>query len=202
MYIAFDTALKPRGRISQNYKTLKTDLENAGFVCFEFAEFPITRANLAPCDILVFACPDFAKIQKDEIDAIKQWVTEDGGGLLMLSHAGGDKGRRSNLSELAEQFSMVFENDQVLDKSTNLGVENLPIINAFPMPHPITEGITSLCFRAGCSLMNTGASNIAVVNSNPESEPSQSALIMAGEVGNGRVVAMGSYEIFWDKMTG
>jgi len=50
--------------------------------------------------------------------------------------------------------------------------------------------------------MNTGASNIAVVNSNPESEPSQSALIMAGEVGNGRVVAMGSYEIFRDKMTG
>ena len=106
----------------------------------------------------MFACPDFAKINPQEIEAVKQWVTEDGGGLLLLSHAGGDKGRRSNLSEIAEQFGMAFENDQVLDKTNNLSVEKLPIINSFPTPHPITEGLNSICFRAGCSLTNTGAS--------------------------------------------
>ncbi len=100
-----------------------------------------------------------------------------------MSHAGGDKGRRSNLSEIAEQFGMAFENDQVLDKTNNLSVENLPIINSFPTPHPITEGLNSICFRAGCSLTNTGAMNIAVISSNAESEPAQSPLIMAGESG-------------------
>ena len=201
-YIAFDVALKPRGRITQNYKSWKADLEKAGYSPFEFAEFPITRSNLSKCDILVFACPDFAKINPQEIEAVKQWVTEDGGGLLLLSHAGGDKGRRSNLSEIAEQFGMAFENDQVLDKTNNLSVENLPIINSFPTPHPITEGLNSICFRVGCSLTNTGAMNIAVISSNAESEPAQSPLIMAGESGDGRVVAMGSYEMFRDKMTG
>jgi hypothetical protein len=201
-YIAFDIALKPRGRITQNYKSWKADLEKAGYIPFEFSESPITRHNLAQCDILVFACPDFAKISPQEIEAIKPWVTEDGGSLLLLNHAGGDKGRRSNLSEIAEQFGMMFENDQVLDKKTNLSVENLPIINEFPTPHPITEGLTSICFRAGCSLTNTGATNIPVIISNAESEPSQSPLIMAGESGEGRIVAMGSYEMFRDKMTG
>lgn len=201
-YIAFDTAHKPRGRISTNYKSMAADLEKNGYQCFEFAEFPITRQNLANYDILVECCPDFSKISPQEIEAIKQWVHEDGGSLLLLSHAGGDKGRRSNLSELAEQFGMMFENDQVLDKVNNLQVENLPIISVFPTPHPIIEGLNSVCFRAGCSLTSTAASNISVIVSGPSAEPFSTPLLLAGESGEGRVVASGSYEMFRDKITG
>ncbi|MHA1897760.1 MAG: hypothetical protein ACTSU2_10225 [Promethearchaeota archaeon] len=201
-YIAFDESHKPRGKIGVNYKSLKEYLENNGFVCHSFMEFPITRQNLSAYDILVIPCPDFSKFSKDEIEAIYKWVTEDGGGLIMLSHAGGDKGRRSNLSELAEKFGMSFENDQVLDKVHNFGIENMPEVTNFSPPHPITENITSLCYRAGCSLSTFGLQAVPVVISSEEAEPFSSPLVVAAEVENGRVVGCGSYEIFRDKITG
>ena len=190
--IGFDEAHKPRGKLDSNYKSLAQHLNQNGFLCTPFAEFPITRQNLAPYDIIVFACPDFSKISKQEIDAIKSWVREDGGGVLMLSHAGGDKGRRSNLTELGEQFGQAFESDQVLDKNNNLGVENLPIIRDFGFPHPITEGLEELCYRAGCSLMMLSPQNTPVVSSTPNAEPSETPLILAGENHAGRVVSIGS----------
>jgi uncharacterized membrane protein len=200
--VCFDTSFKERGKLDSNYTNFRKHLEQLGFACNAFAEFPITRKSLAGVDILVFPCPDFAKITPAEIDTLRQWVNEDGGGILMLSHAGGDKGRRSNLSELASQFGMVFENDQVLDKTNNLGVENLPTFSGFSIPHPIIEGVTSICYRAGCSLTNTGIGNTPVISSGMNSDPPETPLILAGEAGEGRVVAIGSYEMFRDKITG
>src|SRR6056297_3204389 len=125
--IGFDEAHKPRGKINSNYTELAELLNQNGFVCQSYEAYPITTQSLEEIDILVFVCPDFSKVSKNEIDAIKVWVKEQGGGLLLLSHAGGDKGRRSNLSELGQQFGLIFENDQCLDKYNNIGVENLPI---------------------------------------------------------------------------
>ncbi len=201
-YVAFDEAHKPRGKIDGNYGHLKNHLTNLGFVCQTFMEFPITRQNLSPFDILVIPCPDFAKFSSNEIDAIAQWVKEDGGGLLCLSHAGGDKGRRSNLSELVEKFGFSFENDQVLDYSHNFGLENLPEVTNFTPPHPITEGITSLCFRAGCSLSTIGLNVVPVAISNEESEPFSSPLVVTVEVQEGRVIGVGSYELFRNDIPG
>jgi uncharacterized membrane protein len=201
-YVAFDEAHKPRGKITGNYSHLKEYLESQGFICQTYMEFPITRQNLAPFDILVIPCPDFAKFSTNEIDAIAEWVKEDGGGLLALSHAGGDKGRRSNLSELVEKFGMTFENDQVLDFSQNFGLENLPEITNFSPPHPITEGITSLCFRAGCSLSTLGLNVVPVAISNEESEPFSTPLIVTSEVQEGRIVSIGSYEMFRNDIPG
>ncbi len=201
-YVAFDEAHKPRGKISDNYSHIKEYLESEGFICQTFMEFPITRQNLAQYDILVIPCPDFAKFSVNEIDAITLWVKEDGGGLLALSHAGGDKGRRSNLSELVEKFGLSFENDQVLDYSMNFGLENMPEVVNFSPPHPITEGITSLCFRAGCSLSTVGLSVVPVAISNEESDPFSTPLIVTAEVGEGRVIAIGSYEMFRNDIPG
>lgn len=200
--VAFDEAHKPRGRITGNYSHMKEFLEKHGFSCHSYMEFPITRQNLSPFDLLIIPCPDFAKFSTNEIDAITQWVKEDGGGLLCLSHAGGDKGRRSNLSELVEKFGMSFENDQVLDYTKNFELENLPEITNFTPPHPITEGITSLCFRAGCSLSTLGLNVVPVAISNEESEPFSTPLIVTAEVQEGRVVSIGSYEMFRDEIPG
>ncbi|MHA1624097.1 MAG: hypothetical protein ACTSWH_03100, partial [Promethearchaeota archaeon] len=146
-----------------------------------------------------FVCPDFSKISPLEISEITNWVREDGGGLLLLSHAGGDRGRNSNLSELSQNFGMSFENDQVLDETYNLGMENMPIITSFIPPHPISNGISSICFRSGCSLMVLGNA-ISIVSSNETSEPFSSPLICVSEPDKGRVCAIGSYEIFRDKI--
>ena len=201
-YIAFDESHKSRGKIDNNYTGLKKYLESLGFICHQFMEFPITRNNLKPYDILVIPCPDFSKFSREEIDAIVKWVKEDGGGLLLLSHAGGDKGRRSNLSELSEKFGIQFENDQVLDKTKNFGIESLPEITNFGPPNPITEGITSICYRAGSSITTSGSSAVPVVLSNETSEPFASPLIVIIEAENGRVIGCGSYEIFRDKVAG
>ncbi|MCP4763482.1 MAG: hypothetical protein GY870_17040 [archaeon] len=200
-YIAFDESHKPRGRVTGNYSQLKNILESEGFVCQSFMEFPIMRSNLAPYDILVVPCPDFSKFSRDEIDAITTWVREDGGGLVMLGHAGGDKGRRSNLSELAEKFGMSFENDQIIDKKHNYGHENHPEVKNFTQ-HPISEGITSICFRSGCSLTTNGLSVSPIGISSEDSEPFSSPLIVANENEEGRIVGIGSYEMFRNKISG
>jgi len=199
--IAFDVAHKPRGKLDENLTELQDFLNANDFVCYNFLEAPITRNSLKPFDILVFVCPDFAKISSMEITEINSWVREDGGGCCMFSHAGGDRGRNSNLSELSQTFGITFENDQVLDKTYNLGLENLPIVTAFIPPHPITNGISSLCFRSGCSLSLLGNS-ISIVSSNETSEPFSTPLICVAEPDKGRVCAIGSYEVFRDKVGG
>jgi len=199
--IAFDVAHKPRGKIDENLTELRDFLNSNDFLCYNFLETPITQNSLKPFDILVFVCPDFARITSMEITEIDNWVRQDGGGLLLLSHAGGDKGRNSNLSELSQSFGIVFENDQVLDETFNLGMENMPIITAFIPPHPITNGISSICYRSGCSLSVLGNS-ISTVSSNETSEPFSSALVCVSEPDNGRICAIGSYEIFRDSVGG
>ena len=199
--IAFDVAHKPRGKLDENLTELRDFLNANDYVCYNFLEAPITRNTLKSFDILVFVCPDFAKISSMEITEINSWVREDGGGLLMLSHAGGDRGRNSNLSELSQSFGITFENDQVLDKTYNLGLENMPIVTAFIPPHPITNGISSLCFRSGCSLSLLGRS-ISIVSSNETSEPFSTPLICVAEPDKGRVCAIGSYELFRDRVGG
>ncbi|GAH12503.1 unnamed protein product, partial [marine sediment metagenome] len=66
---------------------------------------------------------------------------------------------------------------------------------------PITNSISSICYRSGCSLSVLGNS-ISIVSSNETSEPFSSALICVSEPDNGRICAIGSYEIFRDRVGG
>lgn len=201
-HIAFDISHKPRGRIDENLTELRDYLNSNDFICYNFLEVPITEESLMPYDILVFVCPDFARISSLETTSIVKWVKNLGGGLLLLSHAGGDRGRGSNLSEISEQFGIAFENDQVLDDKTNLGLENIPSITAFNIPHPITAGINSLCYRSGSSLSIIGSGAFSIADSNETSEPFSCPLICVSEPEKGRVCCIGSYEMFRDKIGG
>ncbi len=201
-HIAFDISHKPRGRIDENLTELRDYLNSNDFICYNFLEVPITDESLMPYDILVFVCPDFARISSLETTSIVKWVKNSGGGLLLLSHAGGDRGRGSNLSEISEQFGIAFENDQVLDDKTNLGLENIPSITAFNIPHPITAGINSLCYRSGSSLSIIGSGAFSIADSNETSEPFSCPLICVSEPEKGRVCCIGSYEMFRDKIGG
>lgn len=201
-HIAFDVAHKPRGRIDDNLTELRDQLNSNDFICYNFLEVPITEESLIPFDILAFVCPDFSRITANEITQIVKWVKNSGGGLLLLSHAGGDRGRGSNLSEISEQFGIIFENDQVLDERVNLGMENIPLISTFNIPHPITSKIDTLCYRSGCSLSIVGSGAFSIADSNETSEPFSCPLVCVSEIGNGRACCIGSYEIFRDKIGG
>ncbi len=201
-HIAFDVSHKPRGRIDENLTDLRDYLNSNDYICYNYLEVPITEESLMPYDILVFVCPDFARISSFEINAIVNWVKNSGGGLLLLSHAGGDRGRGSNLSEISEQFGIAFENDQVLDERINLGVENIPLVSAFNIPHPITADIGTICYRSGSSLSVIGSGAFSIADSNETSEPFSCPLVCVSEQENGRVCCIGSYEIFRDKVGG
>ena len=201
-HIAFDVTHKPRGRIDENLTELRDQLNSNDFVCYNFLEVPITAESLMPYDILAFPCPDFSRISPNEITQIVKWVKNSGGGLLLLSHAGGDRGRGSNLSEISEQFGILFENDQVLDETNNLGLENVPTISTFNIPHPITANIDTLCYRSGCSLTIVGSGAFSIADSNETSEPFSCPLVCVTEISNGRVCCIGSYEMFRDKIGG
>ena len=201
-HIAFDITHKPRGRIDENLNELRDMLNSNDFVCYNFLEAPITAESLMPYDILVFMCPDFSRISPNDITQIVKWVKNSGGGLLLSSHAGGDKGRGSNLSEISEQFGIRFENDQVLDEKNNLGLENVPRISTFNIPHPITANIDTLCYRSGCSLSIVGSGAFSIADSNETSEPFSCPLVCVTEISNGRVCCIGSYEMFRDKIGG
>lgn len=202
-YIAWDSGHKERGQINENCSDLRDYLNSNDFECYNFVDM-ITQETLRPYDILVFSCPDFAKISIQAINEIEKWVKYDGGGLLLLSHAGGDRGRNSNLNQLSELFGIAFENDQVLDDRSNMGLENLPIIYnpVFNPPHPITNDLDSICFRAGCSLTVMGGGAFAIATSNETSDPFSSPIICVAEPETGRVCSIGSYELFRNKIGG
>jgi len=200
-HIAFDESQKERGKLGVNYTMLRQILQAEGFGCWEFSSYPITRQSLQNYDILVVPCTDSSKFSPEEIADIAAWVKEDGGGLLLLSHAGGDRGRRTNMSELASQFGALFENDQVQDDVNNFGINNLPKITDFPTPHPIVEGIQNFCFRAGCSISLVGIAQ-PLATSDYRSQPENVTVLAASEQETGRVVFVGSYEMFRDDIPG
>ena len=201
-HIVFDIAHKPRGQINENLTELRDHLNSNDFTCYNFLEIPITEDKLMPYDILAFVCPDFSRVSSSEIKEIVNWVKNSGGGLLLLSHAGGDRGRGSNLSEISEKFGILFESDQVLDDRINLGLENIPLVSIFNIPHPITANIGTLCYRSGCSLSIVGTGVFSIADSNETSEPFSCPLVCVSESGNGRICCIGSYEMFRDKIGG
>ncbi|MHA1208048.1 MAG: hypothetical protein ACTSSA_02565 [Candidatus Freyarchaeota archaeon] len=197
--VLFDESQKERGRITTSYTALKGVLETEGFQCIRFVDFPITLDKLKNFDVVVFPCPDQSKLQPGEIRAVVDFVSR-GGGAVLLSHAGGDRGLRVNLNELAENFGVSFQNNQVIDERQNLGLENLPKITKFK-DHPVTEGIREICYSAGCSIKIVGEAEALAITSRT-AEPPDSIILAVSKYGNGKVVALGSYEIFRDRIMG
>nr|MDO8079834.1 hypothetical protein [Candidatus Freyarchaeota archaeon] len=197
--VLFDETQKERGRITTSYSAVKGVLETEGIQCIRFVDFPITLDKLKDFNVVVFPCPDQSKIQPSEIRAVLDYVSR-GGGAVLLSHAGGDPGLRTNLNELAESFGVSFQNNQIFDERQNLGMENLPKITKFK-DHPVTEGITELAYSAGCSIKIVGEAEALAITSR-SAQPPDSAILAVSNYGNGKVVALGSYEIFRDRIMG
>ncbi|MFX0096171.1 MAG: hypothetical protein ACFE7E_00255 [Candidatus Hodarchaeota archaeon] len=191
--IAFDETHNEGGRLQTTYSKLKEILEKEGFNCFSIIDFPIVLKKLQEFNILVIAGPDLSKFRPTEIQDIIKYV-DTGGGLLIMSDAGGDRGHMTNLNNIASAFGIRFNNNQVTDSRHNLGIDTVPVITDFKN-HEISKDLTKICYRAGCSLSTSGnAFPIAFSNriANPQSAP----IIAMTEYGLGAVVAIGTYEMF------
>ncbi|MHA1377515.1 MAG: hypothetical protein ACTSRG_03930 [Candidatus Helarchaeota archaeon] len=196
--VAFDANLNERGKINESYLDLKHFLEQNNIKCIEYSDV-LTQTNLAKFDCFVFACPDASRMNKYEIGEIVRYV-QNGGNLLLLSHAGGDRGRGTNLNELSQNFGFRFVNDQVFDEVHNIGLNSLPIIDDF-LKHPILKNIQSICYRAGCSIEVSGTGKL-IAHADSIAEPTNAGVIAINTVKLGRVIALGSYEMFRNQMPG
>ncbi|MFW9787503.1 MAG: hypothetical protein ACFFE2_04210 [Candidatus Thorarchaeota archaeon] len=191
--ILFDQTQNERGRLESTYSELGQLLQDNDFDIEAYTEFMILAKNLKDADVMVFGCPNSSKVRPAEIDVLQKYV-KNGGGLLLLSLSGGDRGLMNNMSKISDEFGITFENTAVKDERNNAGLPTMPIITDVKA-HPSTEDVGDLLIPSACSLRVTGKAQTLALTSDT-AEPGKAAVIAIAEIGKGRVMCIGSYEVF------
>ncbi|TFF83832.1 hypothetical protein EU524_01805 [Candidatus Thorarchaeota archaeon] len=191
--VFFDQTQNERGKIDSTYSELAQLLKDNDYDVESYTEFMILKNKIENANALVFGCPNSSKLRANEIGALKAYV-ENGGGLMLLSLSGGDRGLMNNMSKLSEEFGIVFENTAVKDERNNAGLPTMPIIVDFES-HPITEGVESLLLPSACTLKASGKARV-VGTTSATADPAGHPVIAVAEKGRGRVICVGSYEVF------
>lgn len=197
--IIFDETHNEGGKLNITYTTVNELLDKEQIECYSLSDFPITYDKIKKYDVLVIAGPDMSKFRPSEINEVINYVN-DGGNLILMSDAGGDRGHMTNLNKIAQPLGFQFNSDQVIDSKFNLGMETVPVL-AQVTPHDIMRGVAGISYRAGCSISVNGDINI-LLKSNQTSEPPNAPIIVLAKYGSGQAVGIGTYEIFRDKIIG
>jgi len=158
-----------------------------------YTEFMILAKSLKDVDVMVFGCPNSSKIRPAEIEVLQKYV-KNGGGLLLLSLSGGDRGLMNNMSKISSDFGITFENTAVKDERSNAGLPTMPVITNL-IAHSTTEDVTDLLVPSACSLKVSGKATALAVTSDT-ADPGKAAVIAIAEEGKGRLMCIGSYEVF------
>lgn len=191
--ILFDQTQNERGRLESTYSDLGQLLKDNDFDVEAYTEFMILAKNIKDASVMVFGCPNSSKIRPAEIDVLQKFV-QDGGGLLLLSLSGGDRGLMNNMSKISSDFGITFENTAVKDDRNNAGLPTMPIITDI-VAHAATEDVKDLLVPSACSLKLTGkAAPIAITSET--ADPGKVPVVAIAEVGKGRIMCVGSYEVF------
>ncbi len=191
--IYFDQTQNERGRLDSTYSELGRLLKDNDFDVQPYSEFMILPKVLEHAQVIVFGCPNSSKLRKAEIDTLHNYV-KNGGGLMLLSLSGGDKGLMNNMSQVSEEFGVTFENTAVKDDRENAGLPTMPLIKELT-DHPTTQGIQNLLLPSACTLKVTGDAEAVATTSDTADPPSQPVIAIC-EYGKGRVVCISSYEVF------
>jgi hypothetical protein len=191
--ILFDQTQNERGRLDSTYSELGQLLKDNDFDVEAYTEFMILAKHLKDASVIVFGCPNSSKVRPAEIDVLKKYV-ENGGGLMLLSLSGGDRGLMNNMSKISSEFGITFENTAVKDERNNAGLPTMPIVSDISA-HPSTEDVNDLLIPSACSLKVTGKATSLAVTSDT-ADPGGASVVAIVEPGKGRVMCVGSYEIF------
>jgi hypothetical protein len=191
--IYFDQTQNERGRLDSTYSHLGKFLIDNDFDVEPYTEFMILAKNLKDVDVLVFACPNSSKIRPPEIEVLKKFAKK-GGGLLLLALSGGDRGLMNNLSQVSEEFGITFDNTAVKDDRSNAGIPTMPILTDI-VAHPVTEDVDNILVPSACSLRIEGKA-VALAMTSETADPARVPVVAIAEAGKGRVMCIGSYEVF------
>ncbi|UCE10163.1 MAG: hypothetical protein JSW61_14525 [Candidatus Thorarchaeota archaeon] len=193
MRVFFDQTQNERGRLDSTYSELAQLLKDNDIEAMPYSEYMILAKKIAECKVLVFGCPNSSKLRQPEVDTLKRFV-ENGGGLFLLSLSGGDRGLMNNMSKISEGFGISFENTAIKDERNNAGLPTMPIISDITA-HPITDDVRELLIPSGCTLKVTEKATVIACTSDTADPPKQPVIAVA-EHGKGRILCVGSYEIF------
>jgi hypothetical protein len=191
--VVFDQTQNERGRLDTTYSELGELLRDQDFDVEPYSEYMILAKNLRNVDVFVLGCPNSSKVRPQEIDVLHKFVKE-GGGLLLLSLSGGDRGLMNNMSKIAEEYGITFDNTAVKDDRNNAGLPTMPLISDITH-HVTTEDVTDLLIPSACSLRLTGEAMPLALTSEM-AEPPKAPIVAITEEGKGRVMCVGSYEVF------
>lgn len=191
--ILFDQTQNERGRLESTYSDLGQLLKENDFDVEAYTEFMILAKNLKDAAVMVFGCPNSSKIRPAEIDVLKKYVN-DGGGLILLSLSGGDRGLMNNMSKISSAFGISFENTAVKDERNNAGLPTMPIVSDI-VAHPATDDVRDLLVPSACSLKVTGKA-IPLAITSDTADPGKAVVVAIAEPGKGRIMCVGSYEVF------
>ena len=191
--VLFDQTQNERGRLESTYSDLGQMLRDNDFDVEAYTEFMILAKNLKDADVMVFGCPNSSKMRPAEIEVLQKYV-KNGGGLLLLSLSGGDRGLMNNMSKISSDFGITFENTAVKDERSNAGLPTMPIVTDI-VAHSTTEDVSDLLVPSACSLKVSGKATALAITSET-ADPGRAAIVAIAEVGKGRVMCIGSYEVF------
>lgn len=133
----------------------------------------LTNETLSHYDVLIITVAT-KPFSNSEIDAVVGFV-ENGGGLLLLGEDRNWTGYLPAMNPLASRFGFTFNNDD--------GGGTRPLLD-----HPITEGVTSITYRVGCTINLTGPGIVLFPG----------PALVAVEHGLGRVVGFGNGQTLYD----
>lgn len=189
----FDETQNERGKLDSTYSDLGKLLRDNGFDVQPYTEYMILPDEIERADVMVFGCPNSSKLRREEIAALEKFV-ENGGGLILLSLSGGDKGLMNNQTKLSQKFGIGFQNTAVKDSRNNAGLPTMVIIDNV-VDHPITKDVNELLYPSGCSLQ-TASEAIPIATTSGTGDPANEPVAAVTEHGEGRVLCIGSYEIW------
>ena len=175
------------------YSQLGQLLKDNDYDVEPYTEYMIMAKKLEGIDVIVLGCPNSSKLRPAETDALRKFV-QDGGGLMLLSLSGGDKGLMNNMSLLSKHFGIEFDNTAVKDERDNAGLPTLLMITALGS-HPINEDVKDILLPSSCTLRISGKAASTATTSGAADPPNQ-PVVAAAEFERGRVICVGSYEVF------
>ena len=123
-----------------------------GWIIGELVTGPVTKEALAGWDVYLIPAKTLgglSSFSQNEVDAVAMFL-KDGGGLWAFHEYSKDA---TGINSLTTRFGVSFHEDMVYDPTDNPGpgYESSPLIQQI-IQHPITEGVDSITYHAGCSL--------------------------------------------------
>ena len=106
----------------------------------------ITSTSLDHCDVLMVKTPT-ERYQPDEIEAIKTFVRQ-GGGLLLVGEHTNVFNTGTYLNDIAQEFGFVFVDDCLFDIDTPFEQD----LQISPWAHPMIQHMPDMYFAVSCSI--------------------------------------------------